>query len=374
MRRSSVSAIAVLAALALGCDDSVRPDGFQNRIGAVVLNGVGETGVTIVPYDSRQVSRIGFPSFDGDRFTLAGTLVLSTSSSFSGDQLYVADLAAGSLRRVQLPQGSNPAGAAAIGLVGGAASRQGFAVALRNTGSLACVDLQAASGDTVRLAGGAGLCPWDVIVHGCAAWSVDANQRCAGQFEVEGSARLIRVPVSGPERDTVELGDGAVSATRAFVAGDFAFVLSGGCPPFLAGCTDTPGAVTKVNLAARTVVSTRALPAGIYALAMRLGEDGRLYVTGAQELFGQGFAPRVYAIDAGTMSFVRSLSATEPYVALFRTPGVLANCYAATADAQGRIYCVENGQTVSTLLVFDDDGQAVRAVPAGTPAFDVHLR
>jgi hypothetical protein len=96
---AAAAAILVLAA----CGDSPTGVGAAVPRGVVVLNGFGQQGVTLVADTGTSTARIDFgASFDGGGMTLERDTVLSTSSRGGGDQLYVADLRAGSLRRVQL--------------------------------------------------------------------------------------------------------------------------------------------------------------------------------------------------------------------------------------------------------------------------------
>jgi hypothetical protein len=372
--RVAVASACVVFSLA-ACSDPNHPVQPVLRVGTIVLNGVLEPGVTVVADSDGETLHLSFGSaFDGDRLTVHGDTMLATSSAFSGDQLYVASLATRTLLRVQLPAASNPATVAVVpaGALGAEGGR--YLIPLRNTGQLAQVNLAASAGDTVRTIPGVGRCPWDVVVHGGVAWVVDANQQCADLFQVVGASRLIRAPLVGAERDTVELGSHAISATRLFVLGDFAYVFAGGCTPYSSGCTLAPASLTKVSLATRSVTGSVTLPAGVYGVSMTLGRDGRLYLTGSRELFGDSFAPRVYVMDPASLTFVGATSAADPSRDLFRSPGVPAKCYTATGDAVGRIHCVENGQTLARLLVFSEAGQLERDVAAGSLAFDVTVR
>ncbi len=363
-----ILAFVFVLVVSLACNDGTSP--VQRpavEAGAIVLNGVGETGVTFVSDSGAPNSHIDFGgSFDGATFTVLDGTVLSTSSSLKGDQLYIADLSDGTLRRVQLPAASNPAGAAF--LLTGADGSRNFAVALRNSRSIARVQLRAGFSDNVTVIGNAGECPSDVFFAGNALWSVDANVRCASDFGVVGPGRLIRIPqlVSDLGRDTIELGASAVSPLRAFVVGNFAYVLSSGA--FVA-----PAAVTKVDLTARSVIGTLLFPQGAFGATMALGADGLLYVTAA--IGFNPYLPKVYAIDPATLTFQGPFSPAGSHRLLTTAGGgEQAKCDAATADSRGRIYCVDNGEVLAVLNVFAVNGTFVRSAPAGTLAFDVTVQ
>lgn len=362
------SAIVAVLTVTFACSDGTRPvQRPEAEPGAVVLNGVGETGVTLVPDSGTSNSHIDFgASFDGATFTMLDGIVLSTSSSLKGDQLYVADLSNGSLRRVQMPAASNPAGAAF--LLSGSDGTQNFAVALRNSSSIARVQLRAGSPGGITLVGNAGLCPSDVFFASNALWSVDANVMCASDYSVVGPGRLIRIPqlVTDLGRDTIALGSDVISPLRAFVIGNFAYVLSSGA--FVA-----PAAVVKVDLAARTVVATLVFPQGAFGATMALGANGILYVTAATGF--NPYLPKMYAIDPATLTFQGPFALGGQHRLLTADGGgEQPKCDAATGNSGGRIYCVDNGEVLAVLHVFAADGTFVRSAPAGTLAFDVAVR
>ncbi|HET7583345.1 MAG TPA: hypothetical protein VFK13_00425 [Gemmatimonadaceae bacterium] len=356
--------VTALAVLVVGCTDTT---GVQGTTGGdarvVVLNGVGETGVTFVPLDNAPTAHIDFgASFDGAVFTVDHDSVLSTSSAFAGDQLFVADLAARTVQPVQLPAGSNPGGARFRPDPNTGAHTSQLFVALRNTGQLAFIDLSAPT--VVSVSDGAGACPADIVVHGDDVWSVDENLACASDFSVQGNGRLIRVPLDGSDPDTVDLGSASVSAQRAVVSGDEAFVLSGG------DFVSTPGAVSRVNLASHQVTGTLPLPDGIFGVSLALGNDGKLYVTGA----GTPFVPRLFIVDPASLTFVNGAPAGDGHIVLTKDDGSEASCFAAIGEANGDILCVENGDVTATVLRFDASGTFIDSAPAGSPAFDIAIR
>ncbi|MDQ6829772.1 MAG: hypothetical protein M3081_13005 [Gemmatimonadota bacterium] len=365
-----INCLALAASIALaGCKDStgtVTPG--ATRI--LVLNTFGQTGVTKLSVDALAPTHIDFGSaFDGATFTAANDSVLSASSSFSGDQLYIADLNTQTLNKYQLPAGSNPAGAAFVpnGIPGATNGR--YIAALRNSGKLAQVKVQTGAAAVVTSIAGAGLCPTDVAFYNGSAWVSDANQRCASDFAVQGPGRILRVSLADATRDTILLGAAAVAPQRIIIVEQFAYVLSSG------DFFSVSGAVAKANVATKQALSIVSLPTGVYGVTMTKGEDGLLYVSGAPNPpVGGLYSPRVYVIDPTTMTTVPPYSGTDHFRPLAKQDGTLARCSAATADATGRIYCVENGLTTSTLLLFTSSGTFISSAPSGTIASDIALR
>lgn len=358
---------AALLAIAAACDsDSTGPGGDAPAGGIVVLNGFGQPGVTLLADTGTASTRIDFgDDFDGAVFNVANDTAVATSSSFGGDKLFVADLGAGTVETLQLPGGSNPAGAA---FVSGEAR---FAVALRNTGQIALVRRTGTGTAALTLLDDAGLCPTDVVEFGGSLYSADANAACAaGTFASQGPARLIRVSRTGAEGDTIDLPGATGSSATVVVLGSFAYVaVSGeadfsGTPTFVAS-----GTVTKVDLVTGQVAGSVRLPEGTYGAAMRAGADGKLYLAAytATDFQSRG----IFVVTPSSLAMAGGAAG----IPLRRTGGALANCGAATADAAGNVYCVEDDESGnSTLLVFDASGDQVRAVPAGTGAVDVALR
>ncbi|MCC6430405.1 MAG: hypothetical protein IT354_05815, partial [Gemmatimonadaceae bacterium] len=111
LRRSSIAVLSTLLVSACG-DDGVVNTPPRPAQGLVVLDGFIQPGLTLVADSGSSSSRLTFgPSteFDGGGFTLERDTVLAVSSRAAGDLLYLADLTSGTVKRVQLPAGSNPA-------------------------------------------------------------------------------------------------------------------------------------------------------------------------------------------------------------------------------------------------------------------------
>lgn len=368
MSRSLRRFLPALALLALACDGTTDPEGPAPVRGFVVLNGFGQQGVTLVPDTGSSTSRIDFgASFDGGSMTVRSDTVLSTSSRSGGDQLYVASLPSGSLLRVQMPAGSNPAGAAFVGQ-----NNVAIAVALRDSQSVALVASPVAASPNLTFLRNAGTCPSAVARYGNAYWVFDSNQLCRTNYAIQGPARLIRITDAGA-RDTLVLGNGRGGGSITIV-GSTAYVTTAGEVNFSTNTLVQSGTVFRVNLDTRTIISTLPMPQGTYGAALRVGGNGRLYVTAYGNI--QSYPSRVFAIDPSTMAFAGPFATGAQNLNLVKTGGATPNCGGgATADDAGRVYCVENGAgSVATMLVFDAAGQQLRTVAVGQGAVDIALR
>jgi hypothetical protein len=363
---------AVALATLVGCSDStVGPSGPLPPRGIVVLNAYGQQGVTLLPDSGSGSSRIDFGGlFDGGGFSLERDTLVATSSKAGGDLLYVANVATGSLLKVQLPAGSNPGGTSF-----GSASLGGrVLVALRDSGAIAMVTPRTA-GSVVTLLRGAGRCPYDAFVQGGAVWSVDANLNCGVGYTPLGASRLIRIVPGDARRDTLPLGADVVNASGAVLSGDVAYVGAQGQVDYSAQPYRlvSVGSVVRVDLRARRVTHRFAMPPGSTSAGVRLGADGRLYVAYYADL--ATFARRVIALDAQSLTPVGPRAPGVPHLDLRRADGTAVACGATTADARGRIHCVVNGAaSAATLHVFDAAGRELRTAPAGQGAVDLALR
>ena len=359
---------AALFLLAAACsDDPNAPRGaLPDRV--VVLNGVGQTGVTVVA-DTGTNRLIRFDPFDGATFALERDSVLSTASSFSGDLLYIAALSSGAVQKVQMPSGSNPGGAAFLpaGTVG--VSGASYAVALRNSGQVALVTRVGTSFVTA-LIGDVGRCPYDVVMVSGVLYSVDANLDCATTYQSHGPVRLIRVTTTSAQRDTITFPGSVVGAPRAFSLGSVVLLFSAGLADF-SGTVTVPAAVSRVDLNQRAQLQVAALPAGSFGFQARLA-NGVMYATAAAGF--DAATLRVYALDAGTLAFTGPRATGTSRLALTKTDGTAAACAAATAGADGRFYCVVNSSATATVIVFDATGREVRSTGGGSVAFDIALR
>ena len=367
--RGAPIALLALSTLAACGADPVRPSAAApDRV--VVLNGFGQTGVTTST--SGTPTYLRFDPFDGATMTVERDTVLSASSAFSGDLVFVADLKAGTVAKIQIPSGSNAAGLAFVPsgtplLPPGAR----FLTANRNTGRLGVI-ASSGSGFSVTTLPNAGLCPYDVLVASGVVWSVDANLECATTFASKGPVRLIRMNSSTPE--TISLTSVSVGAPRAFrhpATADEALIFTAGTAEFN-GTVTAPAAVARIKLSSLTVLKTVALPAGKFGFQARLGENGLLYVTAADGFTSSTL--RAYALNPTTLDFVGAREVGQSHLSLVRTAGGQTPCAAVTADRSGWIYCATNLGPNASLVVFDAEGREKQAFDVGNSVFDVALR
>lgn len=371
--RPFASAAAAALLLLAGCgDDTTGPRTPPGTGKALVLVTFGQQGVTVVGDTAETVDHLDFGDvFDGATFTVRGDTVLTTSSKFAGDLLFVADVGAGTVRTIPLPEGGNPAGVIALPPDLPAGDGADYAVALRDDRAIALVDHRDGGVPATRMVQGAGECPTDVIVVADALVAVDGNQNCRDLYQILGPARLIRMPLDNGSRDTLDLPAGAVSSPRAWMLanGDLVVVTAG-------DYGDRPGFVSRIAIddaGGMTPDGGLALPDGWYATASRLGDDGRLYVTAALA-YPADYEPRVFAVDPATMTFTGARVVGQQYLDLRTGEGALARCDAATADDDGAIFCVSNSSLTSSLRVFTPAGAMDWFAPVAGLGADVFVR
>jgi hypothetical protein len=362
MSCNRVSALAFVLLLS-ACSDPESPEVPPPLGDVVVLNGVGATGISVLAEPGGgEEKHLAFDPFDGASFSLRGDTVVSTSSKGSGDLLFVGVLGSGSVQKIQMPAASNPGGVQFAPAMPDSATK--LYVALRDIGEVAEVTLPYPGRPIIRRTG-AGNCPVDVIATPTKVWALDANQRCSSDYESLGPSRMLPLPGMGSV-DTITFLSAVANAQRAFVVGDYAYIMSSG------DYATTPGALTKVDLVSRNSVITPLDP-DYYGMSFRLGANGFAYVTATPPCCTPG-PFRVYAINMETMAFGGTRVSMGKHLKLTRSSGSAASCFAATADAIGNVYCVENGDLVATLVVFNPAGEQLRTSAAGSPAFDITLR
>lgn len=351
------------------CSRSTDSDSGPALGRVVVLNGQGETGISVLPDNGGTPVLLPFSYYDGASFSLRNDTVASAASKSKGDLLYVGDLASKRVVKVQLPAGSNPAGAAfGNGIVPGPTGGVGTVifVALRDMGSVTRVLFRNTGGaPVVESFPGAGLCPVDVVISTTAVWGLDSNQRCSTDYATIGPSRMIPIFNMGSS-DTITFGANVLSAQRAFVVGNNAYIMSAG------DYFSVPSALTNVNLGTRAF-TTLPLPTDYYGASLRVGANGTVYLTAAPA-YPNHLALKVFAIDPAAMAFTGTRAVAQSYLRLVKIGGAEAACFAATADAAGNVYCLENGDVLARLLVFNSAGDQIRSAPAGSLAYDITLR
>lgn len=366
-------AFAALAALtACGADSPTAPTPTPPR-GIVVLDGFIQPGLTLLADSATTGTKLAFASpteFDAGGFSLLRDTVLAVSSRGAGDLLYIADLAGARTERFQLPARSNPGRAR---LFAGGNGRALIAAALRDSSAVALVSVVRGGTPTITRISNAGTCPTDMFQHGTDTWIVDANSNCRVNYAVQGPVRLIRVPATGTTRDTLVLTGLRGSGASAIVDGDVAYVSAGGEASFASFpyTLVASGAVAKVDLRARRVLTTRPMPAPTYGAGVKLGLDGFLYVSLYQDL--TTFTNRIIRMRADDLSFAPN--GTTPWLSLVDAGGQAVNCGSGVADALGRLHCLVSGAgSTTSLVVFSPSFVELRRVAAGQGGVDLALR
>ena len=374
-------ALASAAVLTTACaGDATTATTPQPPRGIVVLDGFIQPGLTLLADTGTTSTRLAFgptTEFDGSGIVLSRDTVLAVSSRAAGDLLFLADLRASVVRKLQLPPRSNPARARLLQGTGGQAL---IAAALRDSQSIALLTVTGSTvGSSTRITN-AGSCPTDLFTYDNATWIVDANSACRTTYTVQGDVRLIRVPTTGTTRDTITLTGVRGSAAAATVTGDVAYISAGGDADFsrFPYTLRTTGSVAKVDLRGKRVQVTRAMPAGSYGASVRLGLDGFLYASLYENL--STFANRIVKLRADDLTFVSTPGAPTPapdapWLSLVGGTGAPVTCGSAQADALGRVHCLVNGTgSVTSLVVFSPSGTEIRRVPAGQGGTDLALR
>lgn len=368
----AITLCAAAASLTACGDDGATAVVPQPPRGIVVLDGFIQPGLTLVPDSGSATSRIAFApptEFDAGGFTLERDTVLAVSSKAAGDLLYIADLKTATVRRVQAPARSNP-GRARLFTNGGGQAR--IAVTLRDSSAVALFSVGAQGATSTRITG-VGACPSDVFQYDNAVWVVDANSACRSDYAVQGDVRLIRIPNSGTSRDTLIVTGLRGSAAAVVVIGDVAYVSAGGDANFGAFpfTLRTSGAIAKVDLRNRRVLTTRPMPVGSYGAGLKRGGDGFLYVSVYENL--STFADRLLKLRTDDLSVVSA--GTTLWLSLIGTDGKPVTCASGVADALGRVHCLASGAgSTTSLLVFSPLGTELRRVPAGQGGVDLALR
>ncbi len=374
--RSSTVALIGCAALLSACgDDGVIDPATLAPRGIVVLDGFIQPGLTLVPDSGTATQRIAFGApneFDGGSIEVRNDTVVAASSRGAGDLLYIASLQSGTVRRVQMPPQSNPARARMLTQSGGAAL---IGVPLRDSASVVLASLAPAGGTTLTKINDVGTCPVDVFQFGGDTWVVDANADCANDYRPIGAMRLIRVPSGGGARQVITLPALRGSSADVIVQGNVAYISAGGDADFSSFpfALITGGAITRVDLTSGTVLGTQPMPAGTYGASMKLGADGRLYVTMFEDL--SSFTDRTVAYTLPGLTPTGTRVQGADWLQLRDGNNEETSCGSAVADALGRLHCIQNRTASATfLLVFAPDGSLVREVAAGQGGVDLRFR
>ena len=163
------------------------------------------------------------------------------------------------------------------------------------------------------------------------------------------------------------------SGASAIVLGDVAYISAGGDASFASFpyTLISSGAVAKVDLKNRRVLSQKNMPTNTYGAGAKLGLDGFLYVSLYENL--TTFKSRIVKLRADDLSFAGAT--TTSWLTLTGAAGADVPCGSGVADALGRLHCIVNGTgSVTSLVVFNAGGTEIRRVLAGQGGVDIALR
>jgi hypothetical protein len=370
---STLTSVVVGAALLTACgSDTPTATTPQPPRGMLVLDGFIQPGITFVGDTGTATTKVNFgptTEFDAGGFSLLRDTVLAVSSRGAGDLLYILDVNTSAVRKLQMPTRSNPGRAR---LFAGSSGQRVIAVALRDSSAVLLHVLQGTNTSTVQHAN-AGTCPVDMFQYGSDIWVVDANANCRVNYAVQGEMRLIRISATGTTRDTILLPGLRGSSGSAIVQGEVAYVSAGGQANFATNpfTLVASGAIAKVDLRNRRVMTTKSMPAGTYGAGVKLGLDGFLYASISENL--TTFTSRVVKVRTDDLSFVTN--GANPWLTLTNSSGAAVTCGSAQADALGRLHCIVNGTgSVTSLLVFNTQYVETRRVQAGQGGVDLAIR
>jgi hypothetical protein len=373
-RTAFLLCFAALSLTACGEDGGITPLPLAPR-GIAVLDGFVQPGLTLLADSGSASQRIAFGApneFDAGSFELRNDTVVAASSRGAGDLLYVADLRTATVRRIQMPPRSNPAGAR---LLRGSGGRALFGVPLRDSGSVVLVSVAGSGAPSLERLTNLGSCPADVFQHGTDTWVVDANANCATDYTPSGPMRLIRVPAGGGTRQVITLPELRGSGAGVVVVGDVAYISAGGDADFSSFpyVLRAGGAITRVDLRTGTVLGSRAMPTGTYGASAKLGLDGNLQVTLFEDL--TNFRSRTISYRLPELTPVGDRMTGADWLALRDAAGQQVSCSGSIMDGLGRLHCIQNRTASATfLMVFAPGGTLVREVAAGQGGVDVRFR
>lgn len=304
-------------------DNGLEPGPAEER--AIVLSSLGKS-LRVWDLDARGLPAfsgvVPLPdNFDGVTFDIRGTLALTTASEVKGSWVFITNLVPeGTTHPLDLPDAADPAAVRYLSPDTAFVAGRGNGILYRLT--LADSTLTEFTGDVAQS-------PYDLLPFGGRLYVVDANQD-RSDFSTLGPSQVVTVDLAtGLAVDTLPLtGFGAVAGA---LVGSKLFVLESGSFP------DPQAKLAVVELSGGLPSLVTELDLGVFGLSLESAADGRLYVSVVPDL--ADFDTKVIVVvDPVTNEFV--YGPTDP-LPLKRPDGSNASCYAASASADGKIFCIE---------------------------------
>ncbi len=349
-----------------GCGEapSTSP-GAQTVPDLYLLNSTGQTLTAVAVGES--LSMVGpaidlGAEFDGDAMDLSPTHAVSTVSSFGGSLTVFVALASGSVVTSTFPGPvgdlTNPS-APTFDATG--------AVWVGGRGSDAIYRVRPGDLQAEQTAAGVGTFVERVIPVGGRLYAIDANiDDERSTYQPLGPGRVVVLDSTGAVEKAIDLPDGAFNPGDAVATNGYLFVLAAGT--FDPGSFEPAGdgALVAIDLTSGTV--TLAVGLGGNGIGLEQGADGKLYLVTTLDFV----STRVLRYDPASRSFERG---PEDPLIVRDLEGAAIHCWTATGLADGRLLCAtfsyaEEGQ----LVLADDEGTMLDAIPAGFGTTDIALR
>jgi len=360
----------LLAVVATGCDDDngdptpIGPGPGDSR-DVLVLNSIGQT---IAPFSvNGSLTMDGQPidlggAFDGTSVDATETHAVATVSSFGGSRVLFANLGTGTVSAVAFPQPeglqANPS-RATFDDAGSAwfAGRNSNAIYTAVPGVTTATRVTQDVGTFVEA----------VLPVGSELAAIDAFiDDDGGTFAPLGPSRVFVIDAIGALVAEIVLPNEARNAIGGVVIDGRLVVLLGG--------TFDPNTFTPMGDGGLVVVDVADRSAGPFVplegngVAIEAGEDGLAYAVSTNDFLGTNLV----SFDPATGSFVAGPSAP---IDVRDGTGADANCWAATALANGRLLCVTfSSLEAGSLLLFAEDGVLIDEISAGFGSTDILLR
>jgi hypothetical protein len=203
-----------------------------------------------------------------------------------------------------------------------------------------------------------------VVPVGDLLYVVDANiDDDGGSYAPRGPGRIVVLSRTGQTLSVLDLPAGVVNPIDAVSSGGRLVVLAGGTFDPATFLPNNDGAVIVVDLASGIAAPPRPLSAN--GVTMELGADGNVYVTSTVDYQSLD----VLRFDPRSGSFLRG---PDDPVVVRTASGARAECWTATALADGRLACVTFSFAEAGLLVITDaEGNHIDEISSGFGSTDI---